>query len=89
MQTSILKCMTHQSLAPQFGRIVRQLRQERNLSQEEFAQRCGIHRTYVGAVERGEKNVTLETANKIAHALGIRLSVIIALLEKEFDETTN
>jgi len=36
-----------------------------------MAEKCGLHRTYIGAIERGERNVTLETLNDIATALGI------------------
>ncbi len=52
------------------------------MSQEEFAYRCGLHRTYIGSIERGEKSVTIETANKIARALGIPLSQIFLQLEQ-------
>lgn len=50
---------------------VRRLRLKLGLSQEGFADRCGLHRTYVGAIERGERNVTLETLQKLAEALGV------------------
>lgn len=60
---------------------MRQLRQEKGLSQEAFAVLCGIHRTYMGAIERGEKTVTIETANKIANALGISMSQLFRELE--------
>lgn len=51
------------------------------LSQEEFADQCGLHRTYIGAIERGEKTVTIETALKLAKALNLTLSQIFAALE--------
>jgi len=70
-------------IAIRFGKVVRQLRSQANLSQEDFAQICQLHRTYVGAVERGEKNVTLATANKIADALNVKLSLLIQCLEDE------
>lgn len=56
-----------------FGRRVRQLRFNRGLSQEQFAERCGLHRTYIGAIERGERNVSLLNIEKIAIALGVKI----------------
>ena len=53
------------------GKNLRHLRQLAGLSQEELAERCRLHRTYVGAVERGERNVTLGTLSKLAEALGV------------------
>jgi len=50
---------------------LRKLRSRLGLSQEEFAERCGLHRTYIGAIERGERNVTLKTLGEIADALGV------------------
>ena len=44
------------------------------MSQEEFAAQANLHRTYVSSVERGERNVTIETIEKLAHALGVPLS---------------
>jgi transcriptional regulator with XRE-family HTH domain len=52
--------------------IVRKLRKERGWSQEEFAARCNLHRTYVGAIERAEENLTLGTLDKLAKALQVR-----------------
>lgn len=57
-----------------FGAKVRKLRQAKGLSQEAFADICGLHRTYVGAIERGERNVSLENIEKIAKALGISIA---------------
>jgi len=53
-----------------FGQRVREERQELNLSQEELADKAGVHRTYIGMIERAEKNITLENIEKIAKALG-------------------
>jgi transcriptional regulator with XRE-family HTH domain len=44
------------------------------LSQEAFADRCGLHRTYIGAVERGEKNISIDNMERIAAALGSSVS---------------
>lgn len=57
-----------------FGHHVRLHRKKRSLSQEELADLCGLHRTYIGAVERGERNITLLNAEKIAAALDEPLS---------------
>lgn len=53
------------------GDRIRLLRNERNLSQDKLAERAGLHNTYIGQVERGEKNVTIESLEKIVNALGI------------------
>lgn len=54
-----------------FGKQVRKIRLEQNLSQEELADKAGVHRTYIGMIERAEKNITLENIEKIAKALGV------------------
>ena len=50
---------------------IREYRREHSLSQEEFADQCGLHRTYVGSVERSERNVTLSTLEIFAAVLEI------------------
>lgn len=50
---------------------LRRIRQAAGLSQEELAAKCGVHRTYVGSVERGERNITLDTLEKLARALEV------------------
>ena len=55
----------------EFGRRVRAFRAERGLSQEALADLAGIHRTYVGSVERGERNVALDNIHAIADALEV------------------
>jgi len=54
-----------------FAGNVRRLRKERGLSQEELAEAAGVHRTYVGMIERGEKNVTIYNIERIAIALDV------------------
>ena len=56
------------------------LRGNMNLSQEELAYKCGLHRTYVGAVERGERNVTLSSLELIASALNVDVPTLLSNL---------
>lgn len=74
--------MQRSGLAIQFGSVIRRLRLDLGDSQEEFADRCGLHRTYIGAIERGEKTVTIETADRLAKALGLTLSQLFIQLEQ-------
>ncbi len=55
----------------QFGNRVKELRKEQNMSQEDLADAAGLHRTYIGMIERAEKNITLVNIEKIAKALKI------------------
>lgn len=53
------------------GRNLRRYREERGLSQEAFADVLGVHRTYMGGVERGERNLTLKSVERIAESVGM------------------
>ncbi len=53
------------------GRNLRTYREARGLSQEAFADAVGVHRTYMGGIERGERNLTLRSVERIAHWLGV------------------
>ncbi len=64
-----------------FGRAVRRKRKELGLSQEDFAERANVHRTYISAVELGKVSVGIEVANELAVALGMRLSELIPSAE--------
>lgn len=55
------------------GHNLRRYRQERGLSQEAFAELVGVHRTYMGGLERGERNLTLRSTERIAIALGVEV----------------
>lgn len=57
-----------------FGNKVRDERAKLDISQEQLASRAGVHRTYIGMIERGEKNITLENIEKVAGALGLKIS---------------
>jgi transcriptional regulator with XRE-family HTH domain len=64
-----------------FGRAVRQLRDEQGLSQEALGQKTGLHRNYVGGVERGELNPSLASISKLARGLDQESSALLALAE--------
>ena len=68
-----IPAMNQESIAVRFGIRVRSLRLAKNISLEAFAARCGLQRTCIGSIERGEKTVTIETAAKLAVALGLPL----------------
>ena len=60
-----------------FGRRVRELRQQAGYSQESFAAACGLDRTYMGGIERGERNVALRNIYVIARTLGITIAELM------------
>lgn len=62
-----------------FGSKVRKEREKRGYSQEDFAELVGVHRTYIGMIERAEKNITLKNIEKIAKALNITVSKLLEL----------
>jgi len=62
------------TIQERFGHRVRELRETRGLSQEELAFRARVHRTYLGGIERGERNPALKNIAAIAEALGVTLS---------------
>jgi len=57
----------------QFGKRIRDERTKRNISQERLGELAKVHRTYVGMIERGEKNITLTNIEKLAKALGLEI----------------
>ncbi len=70
------------SLANEIGQRIRNYRIQLKLSQEELAEKCGLHPTYIGQVERGEKNATLESISKIAAGLSVDLSTLFESIEE-------
>ena len=72
------------TLQRRLGRAVRRLRLARKFSQEGFADRIGVHRTYMGAVERGEQNISLMNLDRVAKGLGLKAWELL----KEADQET-
>jgi transcriptional regulator with XRE-family HTH domain len=64
-----------------FGQAMRQRRREMDISQEELADRAGLHRTYISDVERGDRNLSLENIEKITQALELKISEFFAQCE--------
>lgn len=60
-----------------FGRSIRVTRERLGLSQEDFAERANVHRTYISSIELGKVNVGIEVANALASALGLKLSELV------------
>jgi len=69
--------MESREILIKFGKRVRQLRKEINLSQEELSFKADLHRTYIGMIERAEKNITLVNIEKIAKALNVEIKELL------------
>ena len=69
--------MSKKSISIKFGDKVREIRVSQNLSQEQLAHLADVHRTYIGMVERAEKNITLVNIEKIANALNISVNELL------------
>ena len=65
-----------------FGKHLRELRLSKGLSQEKMAEMSGLHRTYYGGLERGERNPTLLTLIKLSASIGVKLSTLINFDDK-------
>jgi len=66
--------ISNSNILKKFGDKVREIRKEKSISQEELADIAGLHRTYIGMIERAEKNITLINIEKIANALEISIN---------------
>ena len=69
--------MNGENILERFGRNVQRVRKERNISQEKLAELAGLHRTYIGMIERAEKNITLCNIEKVAKALNVKISELV------------
>ena len=78
------------NLVHRLGERIRLLRRERNLSQEQLGELAGLHTNYIGQVERGEKNVTIESLEKIAAGLRVSMDELFRYIDpmKREDELT-
>jgi len=74
--------MAGEELTREFGALVKRLRLERGLSQERLGELCGLHRNYIGAVERAERTPSIVSADKLAKALDTTLSSVFSELER-------
>lgn len=74
---SVLESKLMTSILKRFGEKVRNKRLKLGLSQEELAERATVHRTYIGMIERAEKNITLENIEKLAKALKLRINELL------------
>ncbi len=77
-----MKIKPKQPILKKFGHAVREARQRLGLSQEKLAEKADLHRTYIGMIERAEKNITLLNIQKISRALGISISSLFKQLQK-------
>ncbi len=68
---------TKKNILVNFGERVREIRKKKGLSQEELAHKADLHRTYIGMIERAEKNITLLNIEKIANALEVNIKELI------------
>jgi transcriptional regulator with XRE-family HTH domain len=74
--------MGRASLSAAFARVLQDERRAKGLSQEALAHKAGLHRTYVGLIERGQRKPTIEVGHALARALGTTLSDLIRESER-------
>jgi transcriptional regulator with XRE-family HTH domain len=72
-----------ENISSRFGKVLRQLRKTKRLSQEKLAELADLDRTFVSMIERGKRRPTLETAKKLANALGVPLASMVDAAERK------
>ena len=72
----------HEEIRVAYGKAVRTIRQNKKMSQEELADLCGLHRTYISDIELGKRNESLENIDKISHALQVKKSELFVEVEQ-------
>ncbi len=70
-------------LKEKFGKKVKELRIAQGLSQEAFAHKVGIDRTYMPSIEKGKRNISITIVQKIAKALGMKISELFSVIESD------
>lgn len=66
-----------------FGKHIREIRLQNNMTQEALAEASALHPTYIGGIERGERNLSLANILKLADALGVRPSALLSVFDQE------
>lgn len=72
-----IQAMKKSEINIRIGNKIREIRQSKGLSQEQLAEIAEVHRTYIGMIERAEKNITLVSLEKIAKALGVEIRELL------------
>lgn len=72
-----IQAMKKSEINIRIGNKIREIRQSKGLSQEQLAEIAEVHRTYIGMIERAEKNITLVSLEKIAKALGVEIKDLL------------
>lgn len=72
--------MTTNTVLEQFGKRIRELRKLKSMTQEQLADKASLHNTYIGTVERGEKNISMINIDRIVKALGTNLAEFFSTL---------
>lgn len=78
-----MNIMSLNNLELSIGILIRKIRNNRKLSQENLAELCNLHRNYIGCIERGEKNITVKNLAKILAALGMSLEDFFTMLASQ------
>jgi len=78
----VTKRLKTESARQRFARNLRRAREGRKLSQEALADAAGLHRTYVGSVERGERNISIDNIERLANAVGLSPAELLEAIEQ-------
>ncbi len=75
------------NLATTFGQVLRKVRENAGVSQENLASECGLDRTYISLIERGKRNPTLKTVFVLSEALAVAPSTLVRKIERELEKS--